>query len=163
MGSRRLPSPGFEHLSPQVGRGEGTRDCYRPTISGTLALGRDVASALGADDAVDDGHAGNHECQPPVPPTGHHIRLSDIAPDIVRIPWGKRGADVRPNFPKGKKGHRLSQRAPVRDPGPLGLMVSRGRGAVAGASIAPPTRWLDHREVDPSLGKFTIRSAKPHG
>ena len=74
MGSRRLPSPGFERrsefdLSPQVGRGEGTRDCYRPTISGTLARGRDVASALGADDAVDDGHAGNHECS-------HHIAIS---------------------------------------------------------------------------------------
>jgi hypothetical protein len=103
--------------------------------------------------------------QPLVPPTGHHIRLSDIAPDIVRIPWGKRGADVRPNFPKGKKGHRLSQRAPVRDPGPLGLMVSRGRRAVAGASIAPPPNLREMVEIVPphrrAARTYLIRPATP--
>jgi hypothetical protein len=61
----------------------------------------------GADDAVDDSHAANHECS-------HHIAIRAArwpssgcrisAPDIARTAWGKLDADVRPNFPKGKKG-----------------------------------------------------------
>jgi hypothetical protein len=75
--------------------------------------------------------------QPPVPPTGHHIRLSDIAPDIVRIPWGKRGADVRPNF----------------------------RRAVAGASIAPPPNLREMVEIVPphrrAARAYLFRPATP--
>ena len=89
MGSRRLPHPAaLESPLPQVGRDKARAvlDCCRPTISGTLARGRGVAGALGADDAVDNGHAGHHDCS-------HHIaistarwpitRLSDTAPDFV--------------------------------------------------------------------------------
>ena len=72
-----------------------------------LARRRGVAAALGADDAADDGHAGDHDrshhrdqCRP----RAHHLRLWDIAPDLVCIARGKRGAEVRPNFRPARMG-----------------------------------------------------------
>jgi hypothetical protein len=33
-----------------------------------------------------------------------HVRLSDIEPGFVRTACGKRGADIRPDFPQGRMG-----------------------------------------------------------
>ena len=38
------------------------------------------------------------ECWP------HHVRLSAIEPDFVCTASGKRGAEVRPNFPQARMG-----------------------------------------------------------
>ena len=39
-----------------------------------------------------------------VPPAGPITSGSDIAPELVCIARGKRGAEVRPNFPKARMG-----------------------------------------------------------
>ena len=48
------------------------------------------------------------------------VRLSDIEDRFVCKECGKRGADVRPDFPAAKDGHRLSPRA-----APFGLLALR--------------------------------------
>ena len=144
MGPRRLPSPGFElrsefDLSPQVGRGKGTRSCSVPPSPAPSPR-----RVFGSDDAVDDGHA---ECS-------HHIAISAARWPITsgcRDRTGLRLHRVRQTGRRAELGHLLSQRAPVRDPGPLGLMVSRGRsGRSQGASIAPPQNLREITEIVPS-------------
>ena len=91
MGPRRLPSPGFElrsefDLSPQVGRGKGTRSCSVPPSPAPAprgCLGRTMPSMMVMPNAATSRS---------LPPAGRSHQAVGTAPDFVCTACGKRGA-----------------------------------------------------------------------
>ena len=142
MGSRRLPHPdssgALNSTSPRKwGEVKARADCSVPRSPAPSPAGgvlrvrwvRTMPSMM-----VMPGTTNAATTSRSVPPAGHHIRLSDIARDIVRTAWG----DVRPELSEWQEGAPVKPARARERPRPAWSNGSRGRRAVAGALIAPP-------------------------
>jgi hypothetical protein len=82
------------------------------------------------------------------------IRVSDIRTGHRAHRVGQTGRRRTAELSEGQEGgHRLSQRAPVRDPGRSVFGKPRPLRAVAGASIAPPLKLREMIGIVPHNGE----------